>query len=51
MRTTIPLEPKGSPEEVANGALFLASTVSSFILDAEIVVNGGITGALIDAPA
>jgi NAD(P)-dependent dehydrogenase (short-subunit alcohol dehydrogenase family) len=41
----------GSSEEVANAVLFLASSESSFVQAAEIVVDGGATGAPMGAPA
>ena len=33
----------GTPEDVAYGALFLASEESSFITGSELVIDGGIT--------
>jgi len=39
--SSIPLGRLGTPDEVANVVLFLASTESSFILGTEIVVDGG----------
>jgi NAD(P)-dependent dehydrogenase (short-subunit alcohol dehydrogenase family) len=39
----IPLGRLGKPEEVAAGALFLASDESSFIAGAELCVDGGMT--------
>ena len=47
---SIPLGRMGTPEEVANTVLFLASSESSFIQAAEIVVDGGATGAPMGAP-
>jgi NAD(P)-dependent dehydrogenase (short-subunit alcohol dehydrogenase family) len=47
---TIPLGRMGRPEEVAAAALFLASADSSNIMGAEIVVDGGATGAPHGAP-
>ena len=37
-----PLKRLGTPEEIANGALFLASEDSSFMLGAELVLDGGL---------
>jgi NAD(P)-dependent dehydrogenase (short-subunit alcohol dehydrogenase family) len=47
---TIPLGRMGKPEEVAAAALFLASADASNIVGAEIVVDGGATGAPHGAP-
>jgi NAD(P)-dependent dehydrogenase (short-subunit alcohol dehydrogenase family) len=38
-----PLGRMGSPEDVANGILFLASEESSFMTGAELVIDGGVT--------
>jgi NAD(P)-dependent dehydrogenase (short-subunit alcohol dehydrogenase family) len=46
----IPLGRLGLPEEIASAALFLASSDSSNIQGAEIVVDGGTTGAPSGAP-
>jgi NAD(P)-dependent dehydrogenase (short-subunit alcohol dehydrogenase family) len=51
VEASIPLGRMGSSEEVANAVLFLASSESSFIQAAEIVVDGGATGAPMGAPA
>ena len=40
---TIPLKRRGTPEEMAKAALFLASDDSSYCLGVEIVVDGGMT--------
>ncbi len=33
----------GTPEDIANGALFLASDESSFMTGSELVIDGGLT--------
>jgi NAD(P)-dependent dehydrogenase (short-subunit alcohol dehydrogenase family) len=33
----------GTPEDIANGALFLASDESSFMTGTELVIDGGLT--------
>ena len=33
----------GTPEDIANGALFLASDESSFMTGTELVIDGGMT--------
>jgi len=50
VEASIPLGRMGSSEEVAKAVLFLASSDSSFIQAAEIVVDGGATGAPMGAP-
>jgi len=40
----------GETEEIAKAALYLASDEASFVTGAEIVVDGGATGAPIGAP-
>lgn len=40
---TIPLKRRGTPEEMAKAALFLASDDSNYCLGVEIVVDGGMT--------
>ena len=40
----IPLGRLGHPEDIAYGALFLASDESSFITASELVIDGGVTG-------
>jgi len=37
----IPAGRMGQPEDIANAALFLASGLSSYVLGAEIIVDGG----------
>jgi NAD(P)-dependent dehydrogenase (short-subunit alcohol dehydrogenase family) len=51
MEVSIPMERMGDAEEVAKAVLFLASSDSSFIHAAEIIVDGGRTGAPMEAPA
>lgn len=46
---TCPLKRNGAPEEIAQAALFLASSMSSFMTGASIVVDGGLT-AVIEVP-
>jgi NAD(P)-dependent dehydrogenase (short-subunit alcohol dehydrogenase family) len=41
-RSIVPMGRYGTPEEVANAALFLASDLSSFTTGADIPVDGGI---------
>ena len=47
---TIPLGRLGEADEIAKAALYLASDDASNITGAEIVVDGGATGAPIGAP-
>jgi 3(or 17)beta-hydroxysteroid dehydrogenase len=45
-RALVPLHPigrLGQPDEIANGALFLASDESSFMTGADLVMDGGYT--------
>lgn len=51
LKTTIPLGRMGEAHEVATVALFLASSDSSNVVGAEIVVDGGATGSPLGAPA
>ena len=41
IENSVPLKRFGKPEEIANLALFLLSSKSSFITGAEIVIDGG----------
>lgn len=41
MSTLVPMGRLGQPEEIANGALFLASDESSFMTGAELCIDGG----------
>ena len=41
LTSTVPMKRMGTVEEIANAALFLISDESSFMLGAELVVDGG----------
>ena len=38
---SVPMKRAGTPLEIANGCLFLASDESSFMTGAELVIDGG----------
>ena len=43
-QTGVPFGRAGTPQDIANGVLFLASDVSSYMTGAELVIDGGMTG-------
>ena len=43
MQSMVPLKRPGSADEVAQAALFLASADSSFLLGANVRIDGGLT--------
>jgi len=40
----VPLGRTGQAQDIANGALFLASAASSYMTGGELVIDGGMTG-------
>jgi NAD(P)-dependent dehydrogenase (short-subunit alcohol dehydrogenase family) len=50
-RQQTPLGRVGKPQDVANGVLFLCSEAASYITGTELVIDGGITGAITRPPA
>ncbi|MFN4087770.1 MAG: SDR family NAD(P)-dependent oxidoreductase [Alphaproteobacteria bacterium] len=45
MKRNIPVGRSGSPQDIANGILFLSSDASSYMNGAELVIDGGVTAA------
>ena len=45
MNRQIPINRSATPEDIANGVLFLASDASSYMTGSELVIDGGITAA------
>jgi dihydroanticapsin dehydrogenase len=43
LESTVPINRIATPEEIAKGALFLASSESSFMTGAALVIDGGWT--------
>jgi len=43
-QTGVPFGRAGTPQDIANGVLFLASVASNYMTGAEVVIDGGMTG-------
>jgi NAD(P)-dependent dehydrogenase (short-subunit alcohol dehydrogenase family) len=43
IRSQVPIKRFAKPEEIAEAVLFLCSGASSFVVGAEIVIDGGMT--------
>jgi NAD(P)-dependent dehydrogenase (short-subunit alcohol dehydrogenase family) len=43
-RAGVPLGRAGQAQDIANGVLFLASDASRYMMGAELVIDGGMTG-------
>ena len=46
-KAQVPIGRPGSPQDVADGVLFLASDASRYMTGAEIVIDGGMTGGVV----
>jgi NAD(P)-dependent dehydrogenase (short-subunit alcohol dehydrogenase family) len=45
-KARVPLGRAGQAQDVANGVLFLASDASDYVMGAELVIDGGMTGGM-----
>jgi NAD(P)-dependent dehydrogenase (short-subunit alcohol dehydrogenase family) len=45
-RLNAPVGRAGRPEDIANGVLYLASDLSSYVTAAELVIDGGLTAGM-----